>query len=382
VGSVVVHNIVDDDEAIKYKADLEAYVKANPNAYGFPEDNKQFFGIYWAAAQVKARSHPRVMEALVEMMKLWDAPAPDTPASLSNPVSWGDRFRIRHPGGPKWERHRPHIDGPSIGKWRDERARECYREIFEGKWKEHDPYRTDARVKSKLAGRKPDGKGISGANSGQQGLPMLWQGWLAMSETGPGEGTLKVFPRVQLANAYVMLRPFFRLKSPEADPFETTSWIFDNTTPDFPGVPAGLSIRINEETHPNLKTDSFMVSAPKVKPGDMVFWHCDVPHCVEEDHNGKNDSAVIYIGAIPLTAEYAKYLKVQREAFLTGDCPPDHQNIGLGDGENTFEGRGTEKDFRSDIGKRAMGFEKFPLTPTMRAVEKDVILAANQAIAV
>jgi hypothetical protein len=31
-----------------------------------------------------------------------------------------------------------------------------------------------------------------------------------MSETAPGEGTLKVFPDVKLSNAYLMLRPFFQ----------------------------------------------------------------------------------------------------------------------------------------------------------------------------
>lgn len=34
-----------------------------------------------------------------------------------------------------------------------------------------------------------------------------------------------------------------------------------------------------------------MTSVPAVKPGDMVFWHCDVIHSVEEEHTGKEDSA-------------------------------------------------------------------------------------------
>ena len=34
-----------------------------------------------------------------------------------------------------------------------------------------------------------------------------------------------------------------------------------------------------------------MISVPKVYPGDAVFWHCDVVHAVEVEHNGTSDSA-------------------------------------------------------------------------------------------
>jgi hypothetical protein len=34
-----------------------------------------------------------------------------------------------------------------------------------------------------------------------------------------------------------------------------------------------------------------MVSAPKVNPGDTVYWHCDVVHAVEREHTGSGDSA-------------------------------------------------------------------------------------------
>ncbi len=44
-------------------------------------------------------------------------------------------------------------------------------------------------------------------------------------------------------------------------------------------------------THPHLFLEKTMTSVPKVKPGDAVFWHCDVIHSVEEEHTGKEDSA-------------------------------------------------------------------------------------------
>ena len=128
-----------------------------------------------------------------------------------------------------------------------------------------------------------------------------YQGWLALSETAPTEGTLQVFPNVIMSNAYMILRPFVSPKegaSPESyDPndwqFGTkkilSSWlgvrltypclvILDISNPDFPGIyswqGAFVGPRPNTKTHPHLKLDETMVSVPKVYPGDMVFWHC------------------------------------------------------------------------------------------------------------
>lgn len=37
IGSVVIRNVVDDDEAVGYRESLKDYVKANPHVAGFPE---------------------------------------------------------------------------------------------------------------------------------------------------------------------------------------------------------------------------------------------------------------------------------------------------------------------------------------------------------
>ena len=48
------------------------------------------------------------------------------------------------------------------------------------------------------------------------------------SETGPTQGTLRVFPDVGLSNAYIILRPFFHplvdVKSPEI--YDVKNWSF------------------------------------------------------------------------------------------------------------------------------------------------------------
>lgn len=50
---------------------------------------------------------------------------------------------------------------------------------------------------------------------------------MALSETGPSQGTLKVFPDVHLSNAYIILRPFFRsVATNDQNPFDPQSWEF------------------------------------------------------------------------------------------------------------------------------------------------------------
>lgn len=111
-----------------------------------------------------------------------------------------------------------------------------------------------------------------------------WQGWLAMSNTGPKEGTLRLFPDVLVSNAYLLLRPFFNPVAPlesfadPADFLAASNWTFDNSAPDFPGIqPMGGAFggqRLNADSHPHMRLSEAMVSVPRVNPGDMVFWHC------------------------------------------------------------------------------------------------------------
>lgn len=49
-----------------------------------------------------------------------------------------------------------------------------------------------------------------------------------LSETAPSEGTLRVFPDVLLSNAYIILRPFVRLRATaaSADALDAANWEF------------------------------------------------------------------------------------------------------------------------------------------------------------
>lgn len=98
-----------------------------------------------------------------------------------------------------------------------------------------------------------------------------WQGWTALSSTGPSEGTLRVFPNLSTASAYVILRPFFRPKNPRSDSLAFNDWELDLDSSRFPGSSIGKTQELNEKSHPHLQLDKTMSSIPKVEPGDQVY---------------------------------------------------------------------------------------------------------------
>lgn len=348
-GSVVIRDVVDDDEATQWRQWLQEYVTKNPDIDGFPADDKQFFQLYWTKSQVRGRAHPNVLAVTSWLNNLYHvrSGAKIENVDLSTPLMYADRFRIRHPGV-QWDRHPPHVDGGGIERWEDLTFRQCFIDILNGNWRQHDPYDLENRInaKSSLYGRP-----------NQSTVFRTFQGWLAVSGTGPHEGTLQVFPNVYLSNAYTILRPFFRLKEGATDDMDPVNWHYDASDPDFPGVYAtGSGFRgpwPNTKTHPHLRLAETMVSVPKVHPGDMVFWHCDVVHSVEKEHVGSDDSAVMYIPAVPYTPANADYVARQREAFLQGVPPPDFPHS---HGEGEYAGVGRPEDIETPIAKVSMGF--------------------------
>ncbi|KAF8886069.1 hypothetical protein CPB84DRAFT_1750031 [Gymnopilus junonius] len=344
-GAVVIKDVVPDEEAVKWKEASERI--------RIPENDKQFFLLYWTRPQVQARSHPNVLAATVFLNNLYSAKAQGDATSLAGvdlnvPLTYADRFRIRKPGL-SWEFHPPHVDGGGIERWEDSNFRQCFEDILRGNWRNHNPFALETRLNARtsLYGRP-----------NQATVFRTFQGWLAMSETAPTQGTLKVFPDVILSNAYTILRPFFTPTVPvdSENIYEAKNWKFDISNPDFPGIRAHeggfYGPRPTPELHPNMRLTETMISVPKVNPGDTVFWHCDVVHSVEHEHTGQGDSAVMYIPAVPLTPSNAAYIKRQVATFLKGKCPPD---MPQGPGEADFIGVGKAEDVLSEAGKRAMG---------------------------
>ena len=368
-GSFVVRGVVPVEEARAYKTDLETFVSANPSVEGTPASDPQYFQIFYSKSQLLARAHPNVLDVQTWCNHLYDAESTTETADLSKPLTYVDRFRIRRPGF-AWGAHPPHMDGGSIERWQDPTFRSCFEKILSGDWATYDPYTLKGRI---------------GARSSANGLPnqasifRTFQGWLALSDTGPGEGTLQVFPDVVLSTAYIMLRPFF---SCTADPegelaLKAENWKFgkpprvttlnraqlrlDIENPTFHGVSQDASagkaggarpFEFSHKTHPHMMLDETMISVPQVHPGDMVFWHCDVVHAVEKEHSGEGDSSVMYIPAVPTCEQNKQYVRKQADSFEKGLPPPDFPQ---GRSELDYNLIGRPEDITLPLGRRAMG---------------------------
>ncbi|KAG8738094.1 hypothetical protein FRC10_007287 [Ceratobasidium sp. 414] len=369
-GSVVVRDVVDDAEALAWKQQVRDYVKENPQVKA---DNKQVFELYWSRPQVLARSHPNLLKASQAMLSLFSA-EPEDEVSLSTPISYADRLRIRLPGDAKFALG-PHIDGGSLERWEDLEYRKCYTEILTGNWRKHDPFKIGPRLKA-------NSDLYQGASQiFQCSVLRGFQGWLALSETGPNEGTIRTYPLLRESVAYVIMRPFFRPIQAHAnihDLLAPQNWTMDLESTAFPGAVPGCGQELNAMTHPHLMLENGgMVSMKAVKPGDMVLWHCDGIHAVESKHAGQSDSSVFYIPAAPLTAKNAKYLVRQRETLAAGYPAPDFPG---GEGEAEFTGpeRGRASDVRGVVGKSAMGLDKVVEREGMSEGELRAVREANR----
>ncbi|KAL3452117.1 hypothetical protein BJX65DRAFT_293304 [Aspergillus insuetus] len=358
-GSVVVRNVLPRNEARSYKEQIEEYVAANKERVkAFPPDSPAVFELYWTPSQAHARAHANMLETQRFLQRLWHSSDPKTRISTRNPLTYADRLRIRQPGDGKFTLG-PHVDGGSLERWEDEEYSKVYTKILEGKWEEYDPWDAKHRVTAKM-----DLYNGAGACS----MLRFFQGWLSMSQTAPGEGSLHVCPMLVHSTAYTILRPFFDA--------ETLQPALDAT---FPGSVPGACQEYNPVTHPHLELETTMVSVPEVAPGDYVAWHCDSLHSVDKEHRGKGDSSVLYIPATPMCDMNVDYLLKQRRAALDYSPPWDFPGAG-GPGEIGFKGALDWNSINKE-GQRAMGMGEQPwkITDDMTEGERKVVEAANNA---
>ncbi|KDR75460.1 hypothetical protein GALMADRAFT_247897 [Galerina marginata CBS 339.88] len=369
IGTVIITGGVPAEEALGWKQSIRDYAAANADRVkGFPLDNIQVFEIYNSKAQTQARTHPSLITTQKFLLSLWHTSDPSTEISLNTPITYFDRLRIRQPGDAKFALG-PHIDGGSVERWEDKGLQRVFGKILEGggQWKKHDPFNVSPRI-----GARQDMYHASNACS----IFRAWQGWTALSRTGPSEGTLRVLPMLSLASAYVILRPFFRPINPNSGSLKFEDWVLDLESPLFPGSSIGKTQELTEKTHPHLMLGQTMVSIPRVDPGDQVYWHCDAVHAVEAKHGGLGDSSVFYIPAVPLTVHNVSYLRDQRINFLAGLPAPDFPG---GEGESNFIGRGAPEDILTNEGRQMYGLEKFKADPES-GFHADFVEKVNNAL--
>jgi hypothetical protein len=365
-GCVIFRNVVPRTQAEAWESELKDYTKRHKAVGGFPAENPQSWSLWWTRPQVQIRSHPRVLAAMAAISKLWRVSDPNTAVDLATQVSYPDRFRIRYPTKDAEFLLNAHMDSGSTERWEDPVYRANYQAIFDGEWEDFDAWNADNRI---------DAQTDLYHRGGNCSCWRSMQGWLSLSHTDSGHGTLRLLPSLKASVAYLMLRPFFLAGADE----------FDDVTPTFPGAEPGMTQLLpTDDLHPDLRLRDAMVGIPPVAPGDYVFWHCDLLHEVDKYHPGTTDSSVVYNACTPLSPYNIDSLRASRQSFLDAKPPRDFNGLGyLYEEENSHEDHGARKEnILSSKGMQAMGFEPFDIDePGISEGARKVRQMANETLA-
>ena len=201
-GTAVIRNVLPREQALDLKQQAKEYIDANKSKVrAFPADSPAVYELYWTPSQVQARSHPNMLKAQSFLASFWRSSDPSSEISTTYPLAYADRFRIRQPGDAKFALG-CHTDGGSLERWEDPEYSRVYQDILKGQWEQYDPFDARHRISANMDLYQ---------GAGACTMFRLFQGWLSMSSTGPGEGTLKVYPLVRHSTSYLMLRPFIDL---------------------------------------------------------------------------------------------------------------------------------------------------------------------------
>ena len=344
-GCAIIQNVFPRSQATQWYEDARAYLEEN-NYYTqeVPEGLDHYFGelgaskpqifnIFWSKTQILARQHENMQKTCAFLNSFWNAnDEHGNPLFLPEyQTVYADRIRMREPGD-KTLGLSPHIDSGSVERWLDVNYREkTYQQIFDGNWESYNPFNVGGRLEVKEI---PSPAVCRSFRS--------FQGWTALTQQGPNDGTLQLVPMINPLIAYTLLRPLL------------------SDVPDdlLCGSQPKRAHATTQEWHHHLLQG--LVHIPEVNPGDTVWWHPDMIHAVANEHCGNEYSSVIYIGATPLCIKNAHFLKEQKEAFLTGKSSPDfaaeHREV-------DYKNRGTLEDL-TDEGKRQLGLLAWNLLET------------------
>tara|TARA_B100000963_G_scaffold126106_1_gene110057 strand:- start:1003 stop:2259 length:1257 start_codon:yes stop_codon:yes gene_type:complete len=337
-GCVIIRNTFDRTLVQEWNSELGSYLK-NVGYYENPDkgldkyfsslqkgeyQHPQIFSVYWSPPQVQARQHENLAKVKNYLNGLWKNQFNGkTVFDPNRECTYADRTRRRQPGDNSLG-IKPHVDGGSVERWLEQSGfQSVYRNLLDGKWKEHDPFDAAYRTETTQI-----------SSPAVCSMFRTFQGWIALSPQGPGDGTLQLIPNIRVLG-WMILRAL------------------QDDVPDdeLCGAQPGRALSCDPKWH-ELVLEG-LCTIPKMQPGDSVWWHGDVIHAVEDEHNGKESSNVIYIGAAPYCEKNAKFLKAQGESFISGKSSPD---FAAEDYEYNFEGRARLNDL-SELGKKQMGFE-------------------------
>src|SRR6056300_585561 len=305
-GCVIIRDVFDDTLMHQMNKDLESYIEEN-NYY---EDQKkkadidkyfsdlqsgkpQIFGLYWSKTQVNIRQSNELDIVKKWLNKLWiNEHDGETIFDPNHELVYADRVRRREPGD-KTLGLSPHCDAGSVERWVDKGYQGVYEKIFSDNFSEYDPFNAAYRNKT----QEIESPAVSH-------VFRTFQGWVALTEQGPGDGTLQLIPLAK-SMAFILTRAL----------------LDDVDENDLCGSKPARALSVNSKYHSLLLRG--LVSIPKMNAGDTVWWHPDVVHAVEDHHTGKGYSNVAYVGSTPHCKKNLAYAKKQSIKFLEGKSPPD-----------------------------------------------------------
>ena len=305
-GCVIVRDVFDDTLMHQMNKDLESYIEEN-NYY---EDQKkkadidkyfsdlqsgkpQIFGLYWSKTQVNIRQSKELDVVKKWLNKLWiNEHDGETIFDPNHELVYADRVRRREPGD-KTLGLSPHCDAGSVERWVDKGYQGVYEKIFADNFTEYDPFNAAYRNTT----QEIESPAVSH-------VFRTFQGWVALTEQGPGDGTLQLIP-IAKSMAFILTRALMD----------------DVSENDLCGSKPARALSVNSTYHALLLRG--LVSIPKMNAGDTVWWHPDVVHAVEDHHTGKGYSNVVYVGSTPYCEKNLSYAKKQSVKFLEGKSPPD-----------------------------------------------------------
>ena len=318
-GCVIVRDVFENLTIERLNNDLEKYIEEN-NYYDdqkkksgldkyfsdLKSSKPQIMGLYWSKAQMEIRHSENMLKVKKWLNNLWIYKNDEYEVfDPSKELSYADRVRRREPGDNTLGLS-PHCDAGSVERWSDDYYQKIYKDIFSDNFLRFNPF--DAKYRDKTTEFE---------SPAVAHVFRTFQGWTALTEQGPNDGTLQLIP-IAKAMAYILTRAL----------------LDDVPKDELCGSKLGKALSVNKEYHSLLLEG--LISIPNMKPGDTVWWHPDVVHAVEDKHLGKNYSNVVYVGATPYCKKNIDYVRKQAKKFLKGESPPD---FAAEDFETNYKGR-------------------------------------------
>src|ERR1700748_3511446 len=151
-GACVIRNVFERSVVEGWDREIAEYVEKNnldkrlenraeDKYFGQLASSKpQIYGIYWSRPQVLARESATLTTARVFLNRLWKTESEGRVHFDPEHVPvYADRIRRRPPGSASLGLS-AHCDGGSVERWLDANFRQVYRHVFDGSWRQYDPF--------------------------------------------------------------------------------------------------------------------------------------------------------------------------------------------------------------------------------------------------